>query len=112
MEQKSPDSPTPIFPKINQFCAAHRHPTFLGDVRKLVKIPKSMGFPVDAVRLENQGVWFLFCRQNHAARIKIQAERRAGEALVVLRPKRGDRKSKSHRGTVIVRLKDLGITRN
>ena len=24
-----------------------------GDVRKLVKIPKSMGFPVDAVRLEN-----------------------------------------------------------
>jgi hypothetical protein len=36
--------------------AETRHPTFLGDVRKLVKIPKSMGFPVDAVRLENQGV--------------------------------------------------------
>jgi HEAT repeat protein len=35
-----------------------RHPTFVGDVRKLVKIPKSMGFPVDAVRLKNQGVWF------------------------------------------------------
>jgi hypothetical protein len=30
-----------------------RHPAFLGDVRKLVKIPKSMGFPVDAVQLEN-----------------------------------------------------------
>jgi hypothetical protein len=40
--------------------AETRHPTFLGDVRKLVKIPKGMGFPVDAVRLENQRVWFLW----------------------------------------------------
>jgi hypothetical protein len=33
--------------------AETRHPTLVGDVCKLVKIPKSMSFPVDAVRLEN-----------------------------------------------------------
>jgi hypothetical protein len=38
--------------------AETRPSTFLGDVRKLVKPPTSMGFPVDAVRLENSGVWF------------------------------------------------------
>jgi hypothetical protein len=42
------------------FCGAARHPTLLGNVRKLAKIPKPMDFPVDAVRLENKGVWF-FC---------------------------------------------------
>jgi hypothetical protein len=50
--------------------------------------------------------------QNHAAQIKIQAERRAGEALAAMRLQGGDRKSKSHRGTLILQLKDLGITRN
>ena len=50
--------------------------------------------------------------QNHAARIKIQAERRVGEALRALKLRGGDRKSNSHDESLIVRLRDMGIDRN
>ncbi len=50
--------------------------------------------------------------QNHAARIKIQAERRVGEFLAAMKLRGGDRKSKSHRESLTVQLKDLGIDRN
>jgi hypothetical protein len=45
-------SPTQIVSSV-EYQTVARHPTFLGDVRKLVKTPKSMGFPVDAAHLEN-----------------------------------------------------------
>jgi hypothetical protein len=50
--------------------------------------------------------------QNHAARIKIQAERVLGATLSAMRLRGGDRKSESRRGTLILRLRDLGISRN
>jgi hypothetical protein len=49
--------------------------------------------------------------QNYAARIKLQAERKLGQALGEMSLRGGDRKSNSHRESLIV-LKDLGIDRN
>jgi hypothetical protein len=50
--------------------------------------------------------------QNQAAKIKILAERRIGEALADMKLKGGDRKSKSTGRTLIPQLKEMGITRN
>lgn len=48
--------------------------------------------------------------QNHAAEVKLRAERKAGELLATLKLPGGDRRSKSPRGTL--KLDALGITRN
>jgi hypothetical protein len=50
--------------------------------------------------------------QNQAAKIKIQAERKAGQAIIAMKLRGGDRKSKYHRGTLITRLNDFGVSRN
>lgn len=48
--------------------------------------------------------------QNHAAEVKLRAERKAGSVLKTLRLRGGDRKSKGHRDSL--KLDDLGISRN
>ena len=47
--------------------------------------------------------------QNHAAEVRLRAERKAGSFLAALKLRGGDRRSKGHR--VTLKLEDLGISR-
>ncbi|HEX5445904.1 MAG TPA: hypothetical protein VFW87_18900 [Pirellulales bacterium] len=71
---------------------------------------KSVRDKAEAVRHFAKSVALGLRLHNHAAEIKLRAERKAGALLASLSLQGGDRKSKCHRE--ILKLQDLGIDRN
>ena len=81
----------------------------LAEARTIDEV-KSVRDKAEAVRRYARNAQMGLEIQNYAAEVKLRAERKAGKLLAQLRLRGGDRKSKSHNGTL--KLSELGINRN